>query len=245
MPLDPLTDREVVDHIERESLAGRGGWVITPNLEHLRRYRLTPGLRPMYESADLVVPDGMPLVWASRLQGDPLPERVAGSSLVWSLAQAAERSRLSLFLLGGNPGTAEQARESLLERYPCLLVAGTQCPAHGFERDATQLARVVEELETAKPDIVYVALSYPKQEQLIECIRARFPGTWFLGVGISLSFIAGDVPRAPRWMREAGMEWLHRVWHEPKRLYRRYLVDGLPFAAVLFSHAMRTRVARR
>ncbi|MEA2459306.1 MAG: N-acetylglucosaminyldiphosphoundecaprenol N-acetyl-beta-D-mannosaminyltransferase, partial [Thermoleophilaceae bacterium] len=186
----------------------------------------------------------MPLVWASRLQGSPLPARVAGSDLMWSLtAEAALRDR-SVFLLGGAPGACDAAEERLRTCYPGARFAGTWCPPVGFEYDAVEIEKVRRLIGQAKPDIVYVALGFPKQERLIAYLRSEFTGTWFLGVGFSLSFIAGQTARAPDWMIRLGLEWLHRLGQEPRRLAKRYLVQGLPFAVRLFAHSLRVRVTK-
>lgn len=239
--LDALTEQGCVDHIIGALAQGRGGWVVTPNLDHLRRADRDPAFHAMLDEADLVVADGMPLIWASRLQGTPLPQRVAGSSLVWALAQAAAEHGRSLYLLGGDPGAAQGAAKALSARYPDLRIAGTDCPAFGFDQDPEKIAEVTKKMLAAKPDIVYVGLGSPKQERLIRRIRVGSPHIWWLGIGISLSFIAGDVRRAPRWVQQFGLEWLHRLLQEPGRLAKRYLVDGLPFAARLLWGALRDR----
>lgn len=235
-----ISSAESVEYVLAELDAGRGGWVVTPNLDHLRRITRDPEFQELYEEATLRVVDGQILVWALALQRTPVPERVAGSDLISLLSEGAAARKRSVFLLGGNPGTAKRAAEVLQARYPGLLVAGTDCPPMGFDRDALAMARLSRKIHHAKPDIVFVALGSPKQELVIRHLRHDRPEAWWLGVGISFSFLCGDVKRAPMWMRRLGLEWLHRVWQEPVRLFRRYFVDGLPFAArLLVSSAVR------
>jgi N-acetylglucosaminyldiphosphoundecaprenol N-acetyl-beta-D-mannosaminyltransferase len=243
--LHALTERQTIDRVLSELAASRGGWVVTPNLDILRRCVREKTMRDLAHRATLVVPDGMPLIWASRLQGDPLPERVAGSTLVVTLSEAAARAGRSVFLLGGAPGVAEQAERALRERLPGLRVAGSHCPPMGFEKDEAQLRAIERAVRAAAPDIVYVALGSPKQEQLIDRLRGEFPNAWFLGVGISLSFLCGEVKRAPRWMQRIGLEWFHRFTQEPRRLARRYFIDGVPFAIELLTRATLARFAHR
>lgn len=231
--LDALTEAQCVEHVITELGAGRGGWIVTPNLDHLRRLVQEEEFARLCAGASLKVADGMPLVWASRLARRPLPERVAGSNLIHSLTRAAARAGKRVYFLGGDPGTAEAAAQVLRERDPALCVCGTSCPAPGFERDLERMRVLAEELRCAAPDIVYVALGSPKQERLIEALRPVLPRAWWLGIGISFSFVCGEVRRAPRWLQRIGLEWLHRLAQEPRRLARRYLVRGLPFAARL------------
>ena len=240
---DPLTLSQTIDRVVAEAGAGRGGWVITANLDHARRARVDPEYQTMLAEADLVVADGAPMIWAARVQGTPLPERVAGSSMVAPLAAAAAEHGLSIYFMGGTPGTAQQAADLLVEQYPGLRVAGTSCPPMGFESDPAEMARIREGLAQAQPDLVYVALGSPKQERLIRELREGFPGLWWLGIGISLSFLTGEVQRAPSWMQRCGLEWFHRLAQEPRRLAKRYLVHGLPFACRLMVGAVAKRLS--
>jgi N-acetylglucosaminyldiphosphoundecaprenol N-acetyl-beta-D-mannosaminyltransferase len=239
-----VTEQQAIGHILQSLDEGQGGWVITPNLDHLRRLSRDPELRQLYDQASLMLADGMPLVWAAKLQGTPLPGRVPGSGLIWSLSEAAARRQRSIYLCGGEPGTAETAANVLQGRFPGLRIAGTACPAPGFENDIRQKDALMEGIVRADPDIIYVALGSPKQELLIAALRERLPKAWWLGVGISFSFVAGHIHRAPVWMQRWGIEWLHRLVQEPGRLARRYLVHGVPFAARLLAEALWARLRR-
>ncbi|MFT5289287.1 MAG: N-acetylglucosaminyldiphosphoundecaprenol N-acetyl-beta-D-mannosaminyltransferase [Planctomycetota bacterium] len=230
-----VSEAECVEYVLDELDQSRGGWVVTPNLDHLRRVTRDPEFRRMYREADLRVADGMILVWALSLQRTPVPERVAGSNLIQSLSAGAARRGRSVFLLGGNEGTDVGAAEELKLRFPGLEIAGTECPEYGFEKDPIHLARLARKLKDAAPDIVFVALGSPKQEHVIRLLNDEMPHTWWLGVGISFSFLTGDVERAPKWMQAAGLEWLHRLIQEPRRLFKRYVLQGMPFAAGLLS----------
>lgn len=239
-----LTERQLVDHVLGELDQGRPGWIITPNLDILRQAVQKPDIRALLGRADVLVADGMPLVWASRLQGTPLPERVAGSHIIWSISEAAAARGKSVFLLGGAPGVADACGAVLCRRYPNLIITGTFCPPFGFETSETEIATLLRAVREHPADIVFVALSFPKGERLIERIREALPRAWWIGVGVSLSFVAGDIKKAPRWMQKAGWEWSHRLMQEPRRLARRYLVDGIPFAARLLIGSMVRGVAR-
>jgi exopolysaccharide biosynthesis WecB/TagA/CpsF family protein len=230
-----VSETQCIDRVISELHVGRGGVVVTPNLDHLVRSRRDRNFAAILRDADLAVADGMPLVWASKLSGAPLPERVAGSNLILSISDAAEKHSRSVFLLGGDPGTAVKAAEIMAARYPKLKCVGTYCPPFGFEQIDEEMEQIRTLLIDAAPDIVFVALGSPKQERLIAELRDILPRSWWLGVGISFSFVAGDVNRAPRWLQKIGLEWLHRLVQEPRRLARRYLVNNLPYAVLLLS----------
>jgi len=236
-----LTMTETIDRIDHAIAAHQGGWVVTPNLDILHKLTTDDSFAKLVEPATIRVADGMPLIWASKIAGNPLPERVAGSDLVWHLCERAAERGYSIFLLGGDEGIAERAARVLEAKYPGLRIAGTHCPPFGFEKDPEHMDLIRSKLSQTKPTIVLVALGCPKQERLIDTLRHDFQETWFFGIGISLSFVTGDVRRAPAWARKLGLEWAHRLLQEPGRLARRYLVVGIPFAARLFIGAALAR----
>jgi N-acetylglucosaminyldiphosphoundecaprenol N-acetyl-beta-D-mannosaminyltransferase len=243
VPFVALRLHEVVGLIIRRHSEGCGGWVVTPNLDILRRMMLDRSFRALVNSeTTLYTADGMPIVWLSYLLGTPLPERVAGSDVFVELVAEAARSGKSVYLLGGTPGVAEVAAGILLERFPALRVAGCYAPPFGFERDAEEMAKIRRLMETTRPDIVFVGLGSPKQEQLIAALRELLPRSWWLGIGVSFSFVAGDVKRAPVWMRKVGLEWFFRVLQEPRRLFKRYFIIGIPFAIRLFARNLLRRM---
>ena len=240
-----VNEKQCVDYVLEELQEGRGGVLVTPNLDHLRRCRRDPAFAGLVGQAQVVVADGMPLVWASRLQRTPLPQRVAGSDLISSISAAAAVKDRSVFLLGGAPCAADRAAQVLLERHPNLRISGTHCPPLGFENNPEALAEIIDRITATRPDIIYVALGSPKQEQLIHELRDWLPKSWWFGVGYSFSFLAGDGRRAPRWMQQLGLEWMHRLLCEPRRLAKRYLVEGMPHAARLLAETTVNGLTRR
>jgi N-acetylglucosaminyldiphosphoundecaprenol N-acetyl-beta-D-mannosaminyltransferase len=229
LEIDALTEQQALDLMFSAMHGSEGGVVLTPNIDHLRRHTSRPDVRAAYATAELVLADGMPLVWASRLQGTPLPERVAGSDLIWSVSATAAREDRSVFLLGGAPGVAPLATQRLKTKYRQLRVAGEHCPPFGFLTNEAQLHEMKLAVSASTPDIVFVGLPSPIAERAIEQLRPLLPHAWFLGLGVSLSFVSGDVPRAPNWTHRIGLEWLWRLLHEPRRLFARYILEGLPF----------------
>jgi N-acetylglucosaminyldiphosphoundecaprenol N-acetyl-beta-D-mannosaminyltransferase len=190
-----------------------------------------------YERADLSLPDGLPLVLASGLLGPRLPEKVSGSDLVVPLMERAAARDLSVYFLGGGPGVAELARQKLVERLPTLRVVGVDAPMIRMdgagEARAQDLKAVTDPIRAAKPDLVLVALGAPKQELFIDEVAADLAPAVFLGIGASLDFIAGTVRRAPEWAQKSGLEWFHRLVHDPVRLWRRYLVRDSEYPFIL------------
>jgi N-acetylglucosaminyldiphosphoundecaprenol N-acetyl-beta-D-mannosaminyltransferase len=234
----------VLDHMFASLARGVGGWLVTANLDFLRRHARDPEARRLYAGADLCVADGMPLVWAARLQGDTLPERVAGSDLVLLVAARAAREGRTIYLLGGEPTANARAVDVFRARWPELAIVGNSSPQVASPPTEAQLAALRDELRRTQPDILLVGLGSPKQEQIIDALRATLPHAWMMGVGISFSFVAGDVRRAPPWMQRTGLEWSWRMVQEPRRLVHRYLVDDLPFFFELCGRALLRRVGR-
>jgi N-acetylglucosaminyldiphosphoundecaprenol N-acetyl-beta-D-mannosaminyltransferase len=241
---DAVVESEVLDLVLGELAEGRGGRIITPNVDILRQASRSAEVREHIASSTVVVADGTPLIWAGKLAGRPLPARVPGSDLIWSLSGALATQGRSVYLLGGEPGAAEQAAKVLTGRYPGLKVAGWSCPAFGFDQRPDEYAAVCEEVVLANPDLVYVGLGFPKQERVIVRLRESMPAAWFMGCGAAIGFVAGTHRRAPLWMQKTGTEWLHRLAKEPGRLARRYLHD-VPFALrLLGSSAVSRRKGR-
>jgi N-acetylglucosaminyldiphosphoundecaprenol N-acetyl-beta-D-mannosaminyltransferase len=241
MDLACVKASDLVDDIFLALSQGKGGWLITANLDFLHRCSKDAQARALYAEADLRVADGMPLVWAARFQGDNVPERVAGSSLVLQLAQRAAVEGRSIYLLGGKADAAQRAGIEMQARFANLQVAGASSPMVASPPSDPEVDALVATLVPLQPNILMVGLGSPKQEQLIQKLRLHLPSTFMVGVGISFSFIAGDLNRAPAWMQKAGLEWMHRMAQEPGRLAKRYLVDDLPFVASLFLSAWKKR----
>jgi N-acetylglucosaminyldiphosphoundecaprenol N-acetyl-beta-D-mannosaminyltransferase len=244
---DRITEGEVVSVVREALAAGRGGRIITPNIDILRRAQVKPRVRAYLDDADLVVADGMPLVWASKLSGAPLPERVAGSSLIWSLSEGLGHDGRSIFVIGGVPAAegvpdgATRAADRLAAECPGLRIAGTLCPEQGFEKDEIAYAEFCAKVADAQPDLVFVGLGFPKQEKVVTRLRAGLPHAWLIGCGAAVNFVAGDIDRAPRWMQRTGLEWAHRLGTEPRRLASRYLRHDAPYAVKLLAGAATRR----
>jgi N-acetylglucosaminyldiphosphoundecaprenol N-acetyl-beta-D-mannosaminyltransferase len=240
-----ISEEQCVELIVGERLQGRGGWVITANCDFLHKAHAHADVRALYQRADLVVADGMPVIWASWIQGTPLTRgRICGSDLIYSLPAACARAGMSVFLLGGVGDVADRAEAALKARNPELHIAGKYSPPFGFENHPEQYEIMRTALGTARPDIILVALGAPKSERLIQRLRQSAPSAWWMGVGASFEFASGTRSRAPAFMQRTGTEWLYRMFQDPTRLVRRYLGDNLPYLAVLFAAAVKQRFSR-
>jgi N-acetylglucosaminyldiphosphoundecaprenol N-acetyl-beta-D-mannosaminyltransferase len=242
---DALTQGEVVDVVRTGWAAGHGGSIIPVNVDVARSAARDAALAELIARGSLVVADGMPLVWAARAKGDLLPERVAGSSLIFSLCAAAAADGKSVYLLGGAAGIPEQAAEALVARFAELRIAGTQSPEFGFDNTQEGARRAISAVVGAAPDLVFVGLGFPRQERLIEQLRQELPNVWYLACGGGIAMAAGVVRRASPLLQRLGFEWLHRLLLEPRRLARRYLRDDLPFALALVARSAAHRFTRR
>ncbi len=187
-----------------------------------------PAFKAILNAADLVVPDGMPLVWIGRRQGHALRRRVYGPELMLAFCQASAPRGYRHFFYGGAPGVPEQLADVFRQRFLGLHVVGTYSPPFrplGPGEDA-EITRLIRE---AAPDVVWVGLSTPKQEQWMHEHRERLSVPVLIGVGAAFDFHTGRVRQAPAWMREHGLEWLFRLIQEPRRLWRRYIIHGAKF----------------
>jgi N-acetylglucosaminyldiphosphoundecaprenol N-acetyl-beta-D-mannosaminyltransferase len=212
---------------------GRGGSIIPVNIDVARAATRDATLAELIARGELVVADGMPLVWAARAKGSKLPERVAGSSLIFPLSAAAAE------------GIPEKAAEALVARFGNLRIAGTQSPEFGFDKTEEGAQKAVAAIVAAAPDLVFVGLGFPRQERFIERLRQDAPNAWCLACGGGISMAAGVLRRASPVMQRLGVEWVHRLVLEPRRLARRYLRDDLPFAVALLARSAAQRFTRR
>lgn len=190
-----------------------------------------PAMMQIHRQAGMVTPDGMPLVWIAHLRGLSRMKRVAGTDLVDAVCHATRDGRIGHFFYGGKDGIARRLVKVLKGRYSGLRVCGTYCPP--FRKlTADEDRRVVDLITRSGAKIVWVGISTPKQEYWMADHVGRIPGATLLGVGAAFDFISGAISRAPLWMQRSGLEWLHRLLSEPRRLWHRYLVVGSRFAAL-------------
>lgn len=212
--------------------------VVTANANYLRLAAENAELRSIIEGATLVVPDGTPLVWATRLAGARASRRVTGHDLTQALARLSASEGFSLFLLGAAPGVAQRASETMHRLSPGVLIAGTYSPelsAYPFPEEEDK--RMLEEVNESGAAAVLVALGCPKQDRWLAAHLGQLRPSLAIGIGGVLDVMAGDVGRAPGWAQRAGMEWLYRAFQEPRRLLPRYFRDAVFLSRVLLGSA--------
>ena len=242
IPFDNVTLNEAVKRIESMIASRQPHHVVTANVDFLVQARHDVELRAILVNAHLVLCDGTPLVWASRLLGNPLPERVAGSDLVPQLITRAAKRKYRLFFLGASPDANDRAVANVRGQYPGAIIAGHYSPPFRAWTDEDN-EEITRRIRKAHPDILLVAFGCPKAEKWIaqNYLHLGVPVT--IGVGATIDFLAGNVRRAPRWMQKAGMEWLYRLAQEPKRLARRYGNDLWHFAGAFAQQLWSTSFA--
>ena len=237
LPLANVTANEAVDQIEDLILSGGTHQVATANLDFWLNSLNDVHLHRIIAGCSLVLPDGMPLVWISRLLGKPLKERVSGADLVPQLAELSAKKGYGIYLLGGKPGVAERASNVLQEKYPGVNIVGHHAPPLA-DLERMDHGDALDRIRAAKPDILLVAFGNPKQEKWIRMHAKRSGVPVSIGIGGSMDMLVGDVQRAPVWMQRSGLEWLGRCLQEPARLFPRYarnfsgLALKLPLALV-------------
>jgi N-acetylglucosaminyldiphosphoundecaprenol N-acetyl-beta-D-mannosaminyltransferase len=243
--IDQVTFDEALDGVCTMVDAQAGGTVLTPNVDHVVQVEHDARLSAAYANASLSLVDGMPVLWAMRLLGRALPEKVSGSDLFGRLiARAAERG-YSIYLLGAGPGVAEIAAKKLTRENPSLKIVGIDAAKVDLERDDPMHPEIVARIRASKAAIVFVAFGCPKQEIVMDRIAAAVAPAVLVGVGASFDFVAGTIPRAPQWMSRSGLEWLYRLVREPARLGPRYLARDPQFLAILLRELSKRSTSKR
>ncbi len=234
--IDNVTMEEALSEIDVLIQKGKNSYVVTPNVDHLITLEEDSCFREVYENADLILADGKPLIWISKLKKKPIKEKISGSDLFPKLAEYASKRGYSMFLLGAAEGVAQKAATNLKKKYEGLEVVGCYSPKYGFEKDKDELRKIIDMVKEAKPHILVVGLGTPKQEKFIYRYREKLGVPVSLGLGASLDFEAGNVKRAPKWMREHGLEWFYRMCKEPGRLAKRYIKDGIKIIPLMIKY---------
>jgi N-acetylglucosaminyldiphosphoundecaprenol N-acetyl-beta-D-mannosaminyltransferase len=217
---------EAIDHALHSTSTRQ---VVTVNAQFYVMAQKDGRFRECLRQADYICADGMPIVWAcNTFSGQTVP-RIAGVDLIEKLCQRGAEHGLRVFFLGGKPEAADATAQLLSRRYPGLRIAGVNCPEFGFEKQTASLQPVLEHIAQARPHILFVGLGAPKQELLIHDHIRLLNVPLAVGIGGSFEILSGILARAPKWMQSSGLEWAFRLWQEPRRLWKRYLLGNLEF----------------
>ncbi|MEO1620061.1 MAG: WecB/TagA/CpsF family glycosyltransferase [Cyanobacteria bacterium J06632_3] len=240
MDFDNLSKEELLDSLDR-------GVVFTPNVDHLMKLRNDPDFARVYQRADFKICDSQIVMYASKFLGKPLKEKLSGADLFpWFCEHHKYNEETKIFLLGGREGVARRAQARINARIGREIVVGEYSPPYGFERNPQECERILSIIEHSGANVVAVCLGAPKQEKWIARYCDQLPSIdIFMAVGAVVDFEAGEKPRAPRYVSELGLEWLYRLLSEPKRLWRRYLVESMPFFGLVLAEKLKQLRLRR
>jgi len=233
--IDNLSMEETLQKIESFIKDGRPQQHVVVNVDKLVKASRDAELRRIINECALVNVDGMPVVWASRLLGKGLKERVAGIDLYEALMRRSAELGWRVFLLGAKEEVVSAVKDIYVRKYPGLIVAGYR---NGYW-EVEEEPRVVEQIAASRPDLLFVAISSPKKEQFLGRYQAEMKVPFAMGVGGTFDVAAGKVKRAPLWMQKSGLEWFYRFLQEPRRMFRRYFVDDIAFLWLLIREGAR------
>lgn len=222
-----VTMEETICNIEEMINNNEKSYIVPINVDVVIKIEKDEELKKIVDSANMVLIDGTPLVWISKLKKRPVKEKISGSDLVPKLFEVAANKGYSIFILGGKEGIAEQAKEKMKEKYKDINIVGTYAPNFGFEKDDNELNKINEMINKTNPDLLIVCLGCPKQEKWIFNNIQKYNARVSICAGATVDFLAGNVKRAPKWVSKCGLEWFYRFLQEPKRLFKRYFVDDI------------------
>lgn len=231
--INNVTMSETIKEIEAMIASDKKSYIVAINVDVVMKIEDDSYLKKIVDSADMVLVDGKPLVWISKMHGKPLKAKISGSDLVPLLCEVAAKKNYSMFIIGGKDGVAEQAKRRIKEKLPQIKIVGTYAPPMGFEKDKAELNKINKLISEKKPDLLIACFGCPKQEKWIYENINKYDAKVSVCAGATVDFLAGNVKRAPRWMSEHGLEWFYRFLQEPKRMFKRYFVDDIKIVKLI------------
>lgn len=231
-----VTMQETLESIETMIQADKKSYIVAVNVDVIMKIEHDTKLKEITDAADMVLVDGKPLIWISKLHKRPIKEKISGSDLIPELCNLAAKKGYGVYILGGKEGIAEQAKRNVEKKYPGIKILGTYAPPFGFEKDQNELNKVNEMISEAKPDLLIVCFGCPKQEKWIYDNYTKYDAKVSICAGATVDFLAGNVKRCPKWMSNCGLEWLYRFSQEPTRLFKRYFVDDVKILKLVWKY---------
>lgn len=231
-----VTLDETLDEIDGFIRERKKSYIVAINVDVVMKMENDDYLRRISNEADMVLVDGKPLIWISKLYKRQIKEKVSGSDLVPQFCKRAADENYTIFIIGGKDGVAEQAKKKLEQKFPGIRIVGTYAPPLGFENDESELDKINQMITDAHPDLLIGCLGCPKQEKWIYENYMKYDATVSVCAGATVDFLAGNIKRAPRWMSDHGLEWFYRFLQEPKRMFKRYFVDDVKILRLIFKY---------
>lgn len=231
-----MSMKETTDAIEKMVKADKKSYVVAVNVDVIVKIERDTLLKTITDESDLVLVDGKPLIWISKLHKEPIKAKISGSDLVPRLCEIAAEKGYTIFILGGADGIAGKAKKRLEEKLPGIKIVGTYAPPFGFEKDQKEVDRINRMINEVHPDLLIICLGCPKQEKFIYQNIKHYNAKVSICAGATVDFLAGNVKRAPRWMCNYGLEWFYRFLQEPKRMFKRYFVDDIKILELVWKY---------
>ncbi len=236
-----------IDNLTREELLARldadGGVVVTPNVDHLMKLQHDAEFREVYDAVDFRVCDSKILMYAAQFLGTPICDKISGSDLLpWFCDYHRNNPEVKIYMLGAAPGVAKLAQQRINQRIGREIIVEAHSPTYGFEKSPEECEAIVDHIRASSANVLVVGVGAPKQEKWIVKHREKLPNIkTFLAVGAAIDFEAGHKPRSPEFVTDLGLEWLYRTMSEPKRLWKRYLIEDMPFFGLVFQQWLAAR----
>lgn len=218
---------ETIAAIEEMIASDKKSYVVAINVDVVMKIENDPYLKKVVDDADMVLVDGKPLIWISKLHKKEVKAKISGSDLVPLLCEVAADKGYKVFIIGGKDGIAEKAKQRLESKLTTINIVGTYAPPIGFEKNEAELQRINRMISDAQPDLLIACFGCPKQEKWIYENIQKYDAKVSVCAGATVDFLAGNVKRAPRWMSEHGLEWFYRFLQEPRRMFKRYFIDDI------------------
>lgn len=232
---------ETISHIEKLIEENKKSYIVAINVDVVMKIEHDSYLKKITDHADMVLVDGKPLIWISKIHKKPIKEKVSGSDLVPKLCKVAAEKSYSIFILGGKDGIAEKAKKRLEKQHPGIKIVGTYAPPFGFEKNKTELNKINQMITEVHPDLLIACFGCPKQEKWIYENYSKYDAKVSVCAGATVDFLAGNVNRAPQWMANHGFEWLYRFSQEPKRLFKRYFIDDVKILKLVWKYRRKSK----
>lgn len=234
--INNVTMDETIENIEYIIQNKKKSYIVPINVDVLMKIENDEKLKRIIDEADMVLVDGKPLIWISKIKKNQIKEKVSGSDLVPKLCEISNKNGYSIFIIGGKEGVAKAAKQKLEEKYSNINIVGTYSPPFGFENDQEELNKINKMISSVKPDLLFACFGCPKQEKWIYDNYNKYEATVSICAGATVDFLAENIKRAPKWMSDCGLEWFYRFLQEPKRLFRRYFIDDIKIIKLLFKY---------